>query len=64
MVMIKTDYRLSYCCFYCVLALQSSDPDWYTALTSVLTNEQAKSLQEVFNLAEQRKASLGENYFP
>ncbi|KAL9955530.1 hypothetical protein ACROYT_G036866 [Oculina patagonica] len=39
-------------------ALETSDPDWYTALTSVLTNEQAKSLQEVFHLAEQRKASL------
>ncbi|XP_020624379.1 importin-7-like [Orbicella faveolata] len=39
-------------------ALQTSDPDWYSALTSVLTSEQAKSLQEVFHQAEQRIALL------
>ena len=47
-----------------LLALEGSDPDWYLALTSVLTDVQAKSLQEVFHLAEQRKASLGEDRFP
>ena len=47
--------------FVFVSALQTSDPDWYSALTSVLTSEQAKSLQEVFHQAEQRKASLGKN---
>lgn len=47
--------------FVFVLALKTSDPDWYSALTSVLTGEQAKSLQEVFHQAEQRKASLGKN---
>jgi len=39
-------------------ALQSSDPDWYQALTGVLTSEQTKELQEVFVQAEQRKAAL------
>ena len=47
-----------------LLALEGIDPDWYLALTSVLTDVQAKSLQEVFHLAEQRKASLGEDRFP
>jgi len=42
-----------------ILALQSSDPDWYQALTGVLTSEQTKELQEVFVQAEQRKAALG-----
>ena len=47
--------------FVFFLALQTSDPDWYSVLTGVLTSEQAKSLQEVFHQAEQRKASLGKN---
>ena len=46
-------------CLYFISALQTSDPDWYSALTSVLTSEQANTLQEVFHQAEQRKASLG-----
>lgn len=39
-------------------ALQANDPEWYSALTSVLTEEQGNSLQEVLVLAEQKRASL------
>lgn len=49
--------------FYFVSALQSNDPEWYMALTSVLKNEEAKSLKEVFHLADQRQASLGKDSF-
>lgn len=38
-------------------ALQSSDPMWYDALTSHLTPEQQKSLQDIMVLADQRKAA-------
>lgn len=38
--------------------LQNSDPEWYSALTGVLNNDQAKILQDVYAQAEQRKAAL------
>lgn len=38
--------------------LQNSDPEWYSALTGVLNNDQAKVLQDVYAQAEQRKAAL------
>lgn len=37
--------------------VQMTDPAWYLALTGQLTDEQKKGLQEVFLLAEQRKAA-------
>lgn len=37
--------------------LQIADPAWYQALTGQLTEEQQKGLQEVFLLADQRKAA-------
>lgn len=37
--------------------IQASDPAWYGMLTAHLTCEQQKSLQEVFVLADQRKAA-------
>ncbi|XP_034232484.1 importin-7 isoform X4 [Thrips palmi] len=40
-----------------MLNLQVADPAWYQALTGQLTEEQQKGLQEVFLLAEQRKAA-------
>ena len=35
--------------------LQRYDPDWYGLLTNVLNEEQRKSVQEIFTLADQRK---------
>ena len=46
-------------CFF--LALQGSDPNWYTALINVLDGEQTRALQDVFVQAEQRKNALGES---
>lgn len=39
------------------LALSSQDQAWYSLLTSNLTPEQAKALQEVVVTADQRKAA-------
>lgn len=36
--------------------LQSTDPNWYTSVTGQLTPEQTKQLEDIFKLAEQRKA--------
>lgn len=37
--------------------LQSVDANWYSIITSHLTSEQTKQLEEVFKLADQRKAA-------
>ena len=50
--------------FVLFVALQGSDPDWYTALINVLDGEQTRALQDVFLLAEQRKNALGESRGP
>ena len=42
-----------------ITALQTSDPAWYGMITSQLTPEQNKQLEEVFKLADQRKAVAG-----
>lgn len=42
--------------FFCS-GIQMTDPAWYQALTGQLTEEQTKGLQEVFLLADQRKAA-------
>ncbi|CAG7729688.1 unnamed protein product [Allacma fusca] len=38
-----------------LLNLQHFDPAWYATLTNVLNEEQRKSVQEIFTLADQRK---------
>ena len=40
------------------LDIEKTDQNWYTALTSHLTAEQQKTLQEIILLADQRKAAL------
>ncbi|XP_052689266.1 importin-7-like [Crassostrea angulata] len=37
--------------------LQANDPNWYNSLISQLTEEQRKEVEEVFKLAEQRRAA-------
>ncbi|KAF4529095.1 hypothetical protein B566_EDAN014616, partial [Ephemera danica] len=37
--------------------VQATDPSWYQMLTAQLTPEQQKALQDVFILADQRKAA-------
>ena len=45
---------------YCIVSdLQSVDGNWYSIITSQLTPEQTKQLEDVFKLAEQRKAAAG-----
>ncbi|KAL5007680.1 hypothetical protein ScPMuIL_016486 [Solemya velum] len=39
-----------------VQGLQVSDPNWYNTLTTVLNADQTKDLEDVFKLADQRKA--------
>ena len=34
-----------------ILGLQGTDPTWYTAITSQLTPEQTKQLEDVFRVA-------------
>jgi len=43
-----------------LLDIQSTDPAWYQLLVSQLTAEHRKDLEEVFRLAEQKKAAAGE----
>ena len=35
------------------------DPGWYGVVTSQLTPDQTKQLEDVFKLADQRKAAAG-----
>lgn len=39
--------------------IQQTDPNWYSVLMSPLNANQQKSIQEVFTLADQRKAARG-----
>lgn len=43
--------------FTCYTGLQEQDPGWYQHLTAHLNMEQQKKLQDVFALADQRKAA-------
>lgn len=43
--------------FYVFVGLQSTEPDWYSLLTSNLSEQQQKSLIEVSVLADQRRAA-------
>lgn len=38
--------------------MQATEPNWYATLTTGLTAEQQKALQDVIVLADQRKAAL------
>jgi len=40
--------------------IQSADPAWYQLLVSPLTEEHRKDLEDVFRLAEQKKAAAGQ----
>jgi len=40
-----------------LLDLQAQDPHWYHMLTTSLNEEQGRSVQEIFTLADQRKAA-------
>lgn len=39
------------------LGLQNTEPEWYSLLTSNLTEQQQKALMEVSVLADQRRAA-------
>lgn len=43
--------------FRLFIGLESTEPDWYRALTSNLTEQQSKALMEISLLADQRKAA-------
>ena len=43
-----------------MLDIQTTDPAWYQLLVSPLTEEHKKELEEVFRLADQKKAAAGE----
>lgn len=55
--MYKEIKRAIYPPVSCVSAIQSQDVEWYTALTSNLTEAQVKSLGEICVLADQRLAA-------
>jgi hypothetical protein len=40
-----------------LINLERTDPGWYTVLTNSLNEDQRKSVQEIFTLADQRKAA-------
>uniref|UniRef100_A0A8C2IIA0 Importin 8 n=1 Tax=Cyprinus carpio TaxID=7962 RepID=A0A8C2IIA0_CYPCA len=42
-----------------LLRVQSSDAGWYQSLTSPLSEDQRKQLQEIYNLAQQRRSAGG-----
>ena len=44
---------------WCVSAIEQRDPAWYQALCGHLNDRQKKELNEVFKLADQRKAAEG-----
>ena len=52
-------YDDSMCRCFRLVAIQQRDPGWYEALVRPLTSEQKKDLQEIFKLAEQRRAVQG-----
>jgi len=43
------------------LDIQSSDPAWYQLLVSQLTEEDKKEIEEVFRLADQKRAAAGQS---
>uniref|UniRef100_A0A9J8C0H9 Importin 8 n=1 Tax=Cyprinus carpio carpio TaxID=630221 RepID=A0A9J8C0H9_CYPCA len=47
------------CTFKTSMCVQSSDAGWYQSLTSPLSEDQRKQLQEIYNLAQQRRSAGG-----
>lgn len=43
-----------------LLRVQNSDTNWYQRLTAPLSDDQKKQLQEIYSIAQQRKASKGQ----
>ena len=43
--------------------IQTTDPTWYQVLISPLNEEHRKDMEEVFRLAEQKKAAAGLSAF-
>lgn len=60
LVCVKFFINLSLTWFCCISDLQANDPNWYNSLISQLTEEQRKEVEEVFKLAEQRRAAAGQ----
>ena len=46
-----------------LLDIQSTDPAWYQLLVSQLTEEHKKELEDVFRLAEQKRAAAGQQLY-
>lgn len=57
---VKSFINLLLTWFCCISDLQANDPNWYNSLISQLTEEQRKEVEEVFKLAEQRRAAAGQ----
>ncbi|KAK7878893.1 hypothetical protein WMY93_030827 [Mugilogobius chulae] len=45
-----------------LLRIQNSDTNWYQRLTAPLSDDQKKQLQEIYSIAQQRKAAKGQWY--
>lgn len=60
LVCVKSFIILLLTWFCCISDLQANDPNWYNSLISQLTEEQRKEVEEVFKLAEQRRAAAGQ----
>ena len=50
-------FSIHYCCVDA--DIQTTDPAWYQLLISPLNDEHKKDMEEVFRLAEQKKAATG-----
>ena len=50
-------FSIHYCCVDA--DIQTTDPTWYQVLISPLNEEHRKDMEEVFRLAEQKKAAAG-----
>ena len=47
-------------CLFVNVDIQSTDPAWYQLLVSPLTEEHKKDIEDVFRLADQKKAAAGQ----
>uniref|UniRef100_A0A3B3ZZX6 Exportin-2 central domain-containing protein n=1 Tax=Periophthalmus magnuspinnatus TaxID=409849 RepID=A0A3B3ZZX6_9GOBI len=47
-----------------LLRVQNTDTSWYQRLTAPLSDDQKKQLQEIYGIAQQRKAAKGQWYSP
>lgn len=44
-------------CYVFWTGVQSSDASWYQSLTSSLSEDQKKQLQEIYNISQQRRSA-------